>query len=115
MSKKNGIKVQPLLLEDPDEALGANTTLELQELERACQRIKAKKLVNSGVNIADIDRIDSRGSLAVGRGSVIVVNNVFEGCVERGLSIIHIAEPTRCYAMPYAVFRLKKKTRSTLH
>ena len=79
LSKKHGIKVQPLLLEDPDEALGANTPLELQDLERACQRIRAKKLVNSGVNIADIDRIDSRGSLAVGRGSFIDVNNVFEG------------------------------------
>ena len=45
---------------------------------------KSKKLVNSGVNIADIDRIDSRGSLAVGRGSFIDVNNVFEGRVEIG-------------------------------
>ena len=84
LSKKHGIKVQPLLLEDPDEALGANTPLELQDLERACQRIRAKKLVNSGVNIADIDRIDSRGSLAVGRVSFIDVNNVFEGRVEIG-------------------------------
>jgi bifunctional UDP-N-acetylglucosamine pyrophosphorylase/glucosamine-1-phosphate N-acetyltransferase len=84
LSKKHGIKVQPLLLENPDEALGANTPLELQDLERACQRIRAKKLVNSGVNIADIDRIDSRGSLAVGRGSFIDVNNVFEGRVEIG-------------------------------
>jgi len=84
LSKKHGIKVQPLLLEDPDEALGANTPLELQDLERACQRIRAKKLVNSGVNIADVDRIDSRGSLAVGRGSFIDVNNVFEGRVEIG-------------------------------
>ena len=84
LSKKHGIKVQPLLLEDPDEALGANTPLELQDLERACQRIRAKKLVNSGVDIADIDRIDSRGSLAVGRGSFIDVNNVFEGRVEIG-------------------------------
>ena len=84
LSKKHGIKVQPLLLEDPDEALGANTPLELQDLERACQRIRAKKLVNSGVNIADIERIDSRGSLAVGRGSFIDVNNVFEGRVEIG-------------------------------
>ena len=84
LSKKHGIKVQPLLLEDPDEALGANTPLELQDLERACQRIRAKKLVNLGVNIADIDRIDSRGFLDVGRGSFIDVNNVFEGCVEIG-------------------------------
>jgi len=84
LSKEHGIKIQPLLLEDPDEALGANTPLELQDLERACQRIRAKKLVKAGVNIADIGRIDSRGSLTVGRGSFIDVNNVFEGRVEIG-------------------------------
>ena len=84
IAKKHGIKVRPLLLEDRDEALGANTPIELQDLERAYQRIKAKKLVNSGVNIADIDRIDSRGSLTVGKGSFIDVNNVFIGCVEIG-------------------------------
>lgn len=84
IAKKYGIKVQPLLLEDRDEALGANTSIELQDLERACQRIRAKKLVNSGVNIADIDRIDSRGFLTVGKGSFVDVNNVFEGRVEIG-------------------------------
>ena len=35
LAKEAGIKVHPLLLNDADEALGANTPLELQELERA--------------------------------------------------------------------------------
>ena len=82
LAKHSGIKVQPLLLDDSDEALGANNLLELQELERACQRLSAKRLVNSGVNIADLNRLDIRGPFSARRGSFIDVNNVFEGNVE---------------------------------
>ena len=84
LAKEAGIKVHPLLLNDADEALGANTPLELQELERACQRLSAKKLVNSGVSIADLNRLDIRGQFSASRGSFIDVNNVFEGNVEIG-------------------------------
>jgi len=84
LAKKSGIKVQPLLLDDSDEALGANNPLELQELERACQRLSAKRLVNSGVNIADVNRLDIRGPFSARKGSFIDVNNVFVGRVEIG-------------------------------
>ena len=89
LAKEAGIKVRPLLLNDPDEALGANTPLEMQELERACQRLGAKKLINSGVRVADANRLDVRGSLKAGKGTFLDVNNVFEGKVEigRGSSI----------------------------
>jgi bifunctional UDP-N-acetylglucosamine pyrophosphorylase/glucosamine-1-phosphate N-acetyltransferase len=39
------------------------------------------------VNIADVNRIDSRGDLEVGKGSFIDVNNVFEGAVEIGKNV----------------------------
>ncbi|MEC7865294.1 MAG: bifunctional UDP-N-acetylglucosamine diphosphorylase/glucosamine-1-phosphate N-acetyltransferase GlmU [Pseudomonadota bacterium] len=84
LAKNSGIKVQPLLLDDSDEALGANNPLELQELERACQRLSAKRLVNSGVNISDVNRIDIRGPFSASKGSFIDVNNVFEGSVAIG-------------------------------
>ena len=87
LAKKDGIGVRPLLLSESEEALGANTPLELHDLERACQRIKAKNLLHLGVNIADVNRIDSRGSLKVGRGSFIDVNNVFEGEVDIGKNV----------------------------
>ena len=96
LAKEAGIKVHPLLLNDADEALGANTPLELQELERACQRQGAKNLIKSGVRLADVNRIDVRGSLEVGKETFLDVNNVFEGKVEIGkgssvgLSLIHI-------------------------
>ena len=84
LAKNSGIKVQPLLLDDSDEALGANNPLELHQLERACQRLSAKRLVNSGVNIADVNRLDIRGPFTASKGSFIDVNNVFEGSVELG-------------------------------
>jgi len=84
LAKNSGIKVQPLLLDDPDEALGANNAIELQELERACQRLSAKRLVISGVNVADMNRLDIRGPFSANKGSFIDVNNVFEGKVEIG-------------------------------
>ena len=87
LAKEEGMKINPLLLKESDEVLGANTPLELQDLERASQRIKANKLLLSGVNIADVNRIDSRGTLKVGRGSFIDVNNVFEGVVEIGKNV----------------------------
>ncbi len=84
LAKEAGIKVLPLLLNDADEALGANTPLEMQELERAFQRLGAKKLINSGVRVADVNRLDIRGSLKAGKGAFLDVNNVFEGKVEVG-------------------------------
>ena len=84
LAKNAGIKVQPLLLDDPDEALGANNAIELQELERACQRLSAKRLVISGVNVADVNRLDIRGPFSAKKGTFIDVNNVFEGKVEIG-------------------------------
>nr|MCS5650269.1 bifunctional UDP-N-acetylglucosamine diphosphorylase/glucosamine-1-phosphate N-acetyltransferase GlmU [Dehalococcoidia bacterium] len=68
---------------------GANTLEELHDLERACQRARAIRMVNSGVRIADVNRIDIRGNLESGKGTFIDVNNVFEGDVVlgRGVSI----------------------------
>ena len=87
IAKEAGIKIKSVLLDESDEVLGANNPQELQRLERACQRVRANKLLNSGVNIADVNRIDSRGDLEVGKGSFIDVNNVFEGAVEIGKNV----------------------------
>tara|TARA_Y100001960_G_scaffold4434_1_gene4771 strand:- start:1921 stop:3279 length:1359 start_codon:yes stop_codon:yes gene_type:complete len=87
LARKSGISIKPLLLENPSEALGANTPEELQELERACQRQQALRLVGAGIQVADINRIDVRGSLSAGKGSFIDVNNVFEGSVVLGKEV----------------------------
>ena len=89
LARAEGIKIKPLLLENSTEALGANTLEELHDLERACQREKAIRMVNAGVRIADVNRIDIRGNFDSGKGTFIDVNNVFEGDVVlgRGVSV----------------------------
>ena len=84
LAKNAGLQVKPVLLQNSDETLGANTAMELHELERTYQRNKAVKLVESGIQVADVLRIDIRGSLKSGEGSFIDVNNVFVGNVVLG-------------------------------
>ena len=76
-----GLKIKPFLLENPDEVLGANTGGELNELERVCQNFLAMEIVESGARVADLKRIDIRGSLKTGKNTFIDVNCVFEGDV----------------------------------
>ncbi len=63
------------------ETLGVNSKRQLAELERIYQKNAAEKLLDSGVGLADPDRIDIRGSLKCGRDVFIDVNCVFEGNV----------------------------------
>jgi len=56
----------------------------LARLERIFQRGIADKLLTDGIGLADPDRIDVRGELAVGSDSFIDVNCVFEGKVTVG-------------------------------
>ena len=66
------------------EVAGVNSRHELAILERACQNAQAKKLLDSGVALADLWRVDVRGKLACGRDVAIDVNCVFEGRVKLG-------------------------------
>ena len=81
---KEGISSIPLRLDNGNELLGANTPLELHNLERIYQTNLANKLINGGIGVADSNRIDIRGSLNAGKGSFIDINNIFEGEVEIG-------------------------------
>ncbi len=88
IAKRAGLRTKPLLLADPEEAQGANTLQELQELERIYQKRRAQKILESGVRIADISRIDIRGDLKAERGAFIDVNSVFEGHVTLGANVM---------------------------
>jgi bifunctional UDP-N-acetylglucosamine pyrophosphorylase / glucosamine-1-phosphate N-acetyltransferase len=66
------------------EADGVNSKVQLAELERIHQRNLAYALMESGVTLADPNRIDVRGTLTCGRDVVIDVNCVFEGAVVIG-------------------------------
>jgi bifunctional UDP-N-acetylglucosamine pyrophosphorylase/glucosamine-1-phosphate N-acetyltransferase len=66
------------------EVAGVNSRHELAILERAYQNAQAKKLLDSGVALADLWRVDVRGEIACGEDVAIDVNCVFEGSVKLG-------------------------------
>ncbi|TAN53987.1 MAG: UDP-N-acetylglucosamine diphosphorylase/glucosamine-1-phosphate N-acetyltransferase, partial [Betaproteobacteria bacterium] len=66
------------------EVSGVNSRHDLALLERAYQNASAKRLLEAGVALADLWRIDVRGHLECGRDVSIDVNCVFEGEVWLG-------------------------------
>ena len=77
----------PVVTAHPDaawETEGVNSKVQLAALERAHQRNLAHALMESGVTLADPERIDVRGGLTCGRDVSIDVNCVFEGNVTLG-------------------------------
>ena len=66
------------------EILGVNDRVQLNQVEREYQRGLAEALMRQGVSIADVARVDIRGSLACGDDVFIDVNVVFEGDVKLG-------------------------------
>lgn len=69
------------------ETLGVNSKTQLAFLERRHQRNLADRLTDSGVMLADPDRIDIRGTLECGRDVFIDVGCVFEGAVRLGKGV----------------------------
>jgi bifunctional UDP-N-acetylglucosamine pyrophosphorylase/glucosamine-1-phosphate N-acetyltransferase len=68
----------------PLEVAGVNSRHELAILERAYQNEQSRKLLDAGVALADLWRVDVRGELACGQDVSIDVNCVFEGKVKLG-------------------------------
>jgi bifunctional UDP-N-acetylglucosamine pyrophosphorylase/glucosamine-1-phosphate N-acetyltransferase len=79
-----GAKVEAVKAEDRWEVAGVNSRAELALLERAHQNAQARKLLEAGVALADLWRVDVRGALRCGRDVAIDVNCVFEGKVRLG-------------------------------
>ena len=84
LAAKEGAAIATVKAEDPWEVAGVNSRHELALLERACQNSRAKRLLEAGVALADLWRIDVRGELQCGNDVAIDVNCVFEGDVKLG-------------------------------
>ncbi|MDA3922106.1 MAG: bifunctional UDP-N-acetylglucosamine diphosphorylase/glucosamine-1-phosphate N-acetyltransferase GlmU [Salinisphaera sp.] len=67
-----------------DETQGINNKLDLSRAERILQRRQAEVLMAQGLMLRDPDRFDLRGTLRVGRDTVIDINAVIEGDVVLG-------------------------------
>ena len=79
LAVEGGHRVEAMLCQDADAALGVNDKAQLARAERACQRRAARRLMDQGATLMDPARIDIRGELQVGRDVEIDVNAVFEG------------------------------------
>ncbi len=69
---------------DPVETEGANDAWQLARLERAFQLRAVKALCVDGVRFADVNRVDVRGKVAVGRDVEIDVDVILEGEITLG-------------------------------
>jgi bifunctional UDP-N-acetylglucosamine pyrophosphorylase/glucosamine-1-phosphate N-acetyltransferase len=89
IARSASVNVQSIQPKSPSEVEGVNNRVQLSQLERAHQRENAQKLMESGTTLADPERFDQRGELAVGADSFIDINCIFEGDVQLG-SNVHI-------------------------
>jgi bifunctional UDP-N-acetylglucosamine pyrophosphorylase/glucosamine-1-phosphate N-acetyltransferase len=84
LAVSDGVPVAAIKADDHWEVAGVNSKQELAVLERVVQSREARRLLESGVTLADPARIDVRGELECGRDVTIDVNCVFEGRVRLG-------------------------------
>jgi bifunctional UDP-N-acetylglucosamine pyrophosphorylase/glucosamine-1-phosphate N-acetyltransferase len=84
MAVADGVPVVAVKARSEAETLGVNSPMQLADLERRYQRMRAEALMEAGVRLADPARFDLRGELVCGSDVEIDVNNVFEGRVELG-------------------------------
>lgn len=79
-----GIQTSGLVAPVPTDLEGANDRMQLAELERRYQMKKSIQLMQAGVQLADPQRIDIRGSVEAGSDVYIDVNVVLEGDISLG-------------------------------
>ena len=79
MAVGEGVKVRSAQPKDAFEVMGVNDRVQLAELERYLQRLRAEALMRSGVTLRDPDRFDLRGTLTVGRDVELDVNVLIAG------------------------------------
>jgi len=84
LAVRDRVRVTTVKAVDPWEVAGVNSRYELAVLERAWQNAQARRLLDTGVALADLWRVDVRGELVCGRDVSIDVNCVFEGTVRLG-------------------------------
>ena len=84
---EEGVSVNTVTTNELHEVLGVNNKLQLAELERYYQRIKAEELMMQGVTLRDPARFDLRGELSVGQDVEIDVNVIIQGKVRLGNNV----------------------------
>lgn len=78
-ARQENIPVGTVMSSDSGTSLGINDRQQLAEQERRFQRLQAEKLLQAGLQLADPERFDLRGTLQFGLDCVIDINVVMEG------------------------------------
>jgi len=84
MAVGEGVRVTPVVVDDPIEVMGVNDRIQLATLERYYQHREARRLMREGVTLRDPARIDIRGEVTVGEDCEIDVDVILEGQVTIG-------------------------------
>jgi bifunctional UDP-N-acetylglucosamine pyrophosphorylase/glucosamine-1-phosphate N-acetyltransferase len=84
MAVSEGKQVAALHPQNSIEVIGVNDKVQLAQLERAYQQMRAQELMQRGLTLIDPQRFDCRGELEMGSDCCIDVNCVFEGRVVLG-------------------------------
>ena len=80
---KKGVKINHINAE-AQEVQGANNKTELHELEQVYKNMKSKELLDKGITVTDINRVDLRGSIVAGKDCFIDANVILEGDIYLG-------------------------------
>ena len=83
---ENNVKIKPISI-DPNEVVGANTKAELEQLETIYRDMKAKDLLEMGITLSDVSRVDVRGEVSAGKDCSIDINANLEGKVILGNNV----------------------------
>ena len=84
MAADEFVPAEIVAVEDPVETEGANDPWQLAQLERAFQLRAVRALCVAGARFADVNRVDVRGEVSVGRDVEIDANVILEGRVVLG-------------------------------
>lgn len=84
MAHSEGKEIRSVLAPDSRDLQGANDRRQLAALERRFRHHAAVRLMKSGVQLVDPDRIDIRGKVTAGQDVIIDINAVLEGDVRLG-------------------------------
>jgi bifunctional UDP-N-acetylglucosamine pyrophosphorylase/glucosamine-1-phosphate N-acetyltransferase len=84
LAVQQGVDVVSEITHDEWSVTGINSKKDLSVIERVYQTRIAQKLLQQGVTLRDLNRLDVRGSLSCGKDVEIDVNCLFEGHVILG-------------------------------
>ncbi|MFT6277140.1 MAG: bifunctional UDP-N-acetylglucosamine pyrophosphorylase/glucosamine-1-phosphate N-acetyltransferase, partial [Halioglobus sp.] len=84
LAVSDGMLVESCEVGSEIEAMGVNDRVQLNQVEREYQRRQVEDLMRDGVSVADVNRLDIRGSLVCGKDVSIDISAVFEGQVRLG-------------------------------